>query len=183
MKEGKSWLLAAWSSMLISLVAMAFTPVAVYVSGEGETLSYSILSLVTDGSHFSQSVLNEYTGPVLLTFRGPVVAALAAVAIAAVACALVGLVLIGTQYPQRWQFCLTFVGLVGTAVPSVLILVGVFLSEDYFLGTLRCGASPVITPVAMIISIIAVTKRRSAAQKAVTDQLIAEGKLMRGGDL
>ena len=128
-------------------------------------------------------MLNDYTGPVLYTFRGPDVAALAVLAIAAVVCALAGLALIGTQYPQRWQFRLTFAGLAGTAAPSLLILLGVFLSEDYFRGTLSCGAAPVITPLAMLICILAVAQWQNAAQKAVIDELIAEGMMSRGGEI
>ena len=39
MKVGKRWLFAAWGSMIISLAAMLFVPVAVYVTRDGEVLS------------------------------------------------------------------------------------------------------------------------------------------------
>lgn len=183
MHNGKNWLLAAWICLIFSIIAMVFMPIVTYTSSNGVETSFPIQLLLTNGEFFSQFVLNDYNGPVLIRFQGIAVTGLAVVAILAVACAIMGLVLIWSQRPRSWQYRLTFIGLVGVAVPSLLILLGVCLSGRYFNGTLRCGAAPVITPIAMIISIVAVAQRKNRSKEALEAKLIAEGKMMRGGDL
>lgn len=183
MKNGRNWLLAAWVGLIFSIFAMTLTPVVTYTKAMTGTESFTILTLISDGGSFSRSVLNDYTGPVLVHFQGEAVASIAIIAVLAVLCAAAGLGMIGTQRPRRWQFRLTFIGLVGTAVPSLLILLGVFLSDRYFIGTLQCGAAPIITPIAMIVSIVAVAQRKNRLQAELESKLMTEGKIMRGGDL
>lgn len=180
--QNKRWFYISMTCLIISVVSL-FISIVTYTTPAGDSYSYNIVGLLFQGHDFSQRVLNSYTGPVFATFTGVKITAMAAIAIIAFICAFTGLMTIRAQYPTTGQFILTFLGLIGTAVPSVLILILVFLSRNYFIGTVSCGLAPIITPIAMIISIITVKRRKDKVAEELRRRAMAKGLIRRATDM
>ena len=66
---------------------------------------------------------------------------------------------------------------------SFLIILGVILSADYFPGTLSCGLSPIITPIAMAVCIRVVIRRRNKVLEQLSAEMQAQGLIQPAGDL
>lgn len=179
--ERKQWFYLAIFCMLVSIASL-FTSIITYTTPSGAVISYSLPDLL-QGSSFRDTVLSQYTGPVLWKMGGSTVSILAGLAVASVVCALVGLLTLRAQYPNTWQFVLTLAGLVGTAVPSFLVILAVLLSRDHFRGSISCGLAPLVTPVAMAVCIQAVIRRRSKVLEQLRANAEAQGLIRQAGDL
>ncbi len=179
--EKKKWFYVAISGLLVSILSL-FTSIITYTAPGGRSTSYSLQDLLTSNS-FRDNVLSQYTGPVLWEMGGATVSLLAFLAVAAVLCAVVGLLTLRAQRPNTWQFVLTVAGLAGTAFPSFLVLLAVALSGDYFYGTISCGIAPIVTPIAMVVCIRAVIRRRNKVLEELRAELEAEGLVFQAGDL
>ena len=179
--EKKKWFYVALSCVVISLGSL-FTSIITYRFPNGRVEHYNLIDLLLS-TEFRDQVLDQYTGPVLWAMDGATVSILAMIAVAAVLCALIGLVTLRKQRPNTWQFILTLTGLVGTAFPSFLVLLGVVLSDNYFRGDLSCGISPIITPIAMVICICAVVRRRNKVLEQLRREMEAKGLVFQAGDL
>lgn len=179
--DKKKWFYVAIGYLIISILSL-FTSIITYTSPAGRTTSYSLTDLL-QGSEFRDDVLSQYTGPVLWKMGGSTVNLLAVLAVAAVVCALVGLLTLRAQYPNTWQFVLTLTGLVGTAIPSFLVILAVILSKNCFLGSISCGLAPLVTPVAMAVCIRAVIRRRNKVLEELRAEAEARGLIRQAGDL
>ena len=179
--DKKKWFWAAISCVAISVLSL-FTSIITYTAPNGATTSYSLLDLL-QGSEFRDHVLSKYRGPVLWNMGGPTVSILAFMAVAAIACAIIGLVTLRAQRPNKKNFALTIVGLIGTAFPSFLVILAVILSKNYFVGSISCGISPIITPVAMALCIYVVMRRRNKVLEQLRLELEAKGLIWQAGDL
>ncbi len=179
--EKNKWFYVAMSSLAVSLLSL-FTSIISYTPPRGKTVHYNLTSLLFE-TKFRDDVLSEYTGPVLWKMGGATVSILALVAVAAVLCALVGLVTLRKQRPNTWQFVLTLAGLVGTAFPSFLVILAVLLSDNYFPGDITCGISPIIMPIAMVICILAVIRRRNKVLEQLRREMEAKGLVFQAGDM
>ena len=181
MKDKNKWFYVALSSLAVSILSL-FTSIISYTAPNGRTTHYNLIRLLS-GTDFLDNVLYYYTGPVFWKMEGPTVSVLAFVAVAAVACALVGLITLRKQRPNTWQFALTFVGLVGTAFPSFLVILAVMLSDHYFPGDISCGIAPIVIPIAMVICILAVIRRRNKVLEQLRREMEAKGLVFQAGDL
>ena len=177
----KQWFYIAVGCLALSVVSL-FSSVVIYTDTAGAIHSYSIIDLLS-GDGFRDTVLARYTGPVIWKMGGSTVSVISAVAVISLICAIAGLLTLRAQRPNLWQFRLTLLGLIGTSIPSFLILLAVGLSKDYFTGAVSCGAAPIITPIAMAISIFVVIRRKNKVQEELNKQLKAQGLIYRGGDL
>ena len=175
------WFHVAVGSLAVSILSL-FTSIVSYTAPGGGTTHYNLINLLS-GTDFLDNVLWYYTGPVFWKMEGPTVSVLAFGAAAAMVCALMGLITLRKQRPNTWQFILTLVGLVGTTFPSFLVILAVMLSDNYFPGNISCGVSPVITPVAMVICILAVIRRRNKVLEQLRREMEAKGLVFQAGDL
>ena len=179
--ERNKWFSVAMGSLGVSILSL-FTSIISYTAPNGRITHYNLINLLS-GTDFLDNVLWYYTGPVFWKMEGPTVSILAFGAVAAMVCALVGLITLRKQRPNTWQFVLTLVGLVGTAFPSFLVILAVMLSDNYFPGDIACGISPIITPVAMVICILAVIRRRNKVLEQLRREVEAKGLVFQAGDL
>lgn len=179
--DKKKWFYVAFGCVIVSVLSL-FTSIITYTSPVGIRSSFSLIDLM-EGTQFSNTVLRQYKGPVLWHINGATVSGLAMLAVAALICAIVGLITLRAQRPNRWNFILTLVGLVGTAFPSFMIILAVILSGRYFSGTVSCGISPIITPVAMLFCIHVVIRRKNKVQEQLRRELEAQGQIWSAGDL
>lgn len=177
----KMWFYIAILCILISIFSL-FTSIITYTANNGEISEYSIIELL-EGEKFSDTVLMEYTGKVVWDINGSTVTVLVIIAIVSLLCAVTALVTLRAQYPNRWQFVLAIMGLIGISIPSILVIIAVFLLKNYFRGTIKCGLSPVITPIAMIICIVAVLRRRNKVLKDLQAKMRAKGLIKQAEDL
>lgn len=159
-----TWLGVALSCLLFSVISM-FLPVLKYEYANGiKTVEFSVLDFL-DPDELTK-VLSQYTGSFRMNVDSTVAVFLACLAGLAIVAAFVGVITMSVQRPNKWQFVLAMIGLVGTVIPSILVFAAVLLSVRYFPGTFSCGAYPIITPLSMGVCIYMVTykHRRSQAE-------------------
>lgn len=128
-------------------------------------------------------VLAEYKGDHFLTIDNIVATILGVVAFLAIVAALVGVITMSRQRPNRWQFVLALVGIIGTTIPSLLIFVLLALSVNSFPGTFVPGIYPILTPITMVLCLLLVTSRHRRTQEELRAMEASRGLIYRGGDL
>lgn len=179
--KDKLLIIGAYMCLAVSILSL-FTTIIGYKNGNGEYKAFSVLDLVSSGE-FEEFVGSEYTGTVYIAIQGTVLHIFVVVGIAAIFCVVIGLATLSSQKKNVWPFIMTLIGLIGTMVPSILILVFVLALNNNYIGTLSCGVYPIITPIAMIISIIASTQMFRRNRAYVKKLKAAEGLIFHGGNL
>ena len=69
------------------------------------------------------------------------------------------------------------------SIPSILIIIGVLVSSEFYYGTIGCGIAPIFTPIAMLICVRTVLRRKDKVKAALQAKVAAEGLLKQAGDL
>ena len=180
MKKNIRWLLPVLTCIVAS-VASIFRPVLTYQYPQGQKSNFNIFNLIEPIE--LSAILSTYTGSFVVRINRTVVTILVVCAVMAIVAAFVGVITMSLQRPNTWQFVLALVGIIGTAIPSVLIFLAVLLSGKYFPGTFSCGVYPIITPVAMALCMITVTKKHKKTQAELRAAEKAKGLIRPGGDL
>lgn len=175
--------LAAYISLAVAVLSV-FTTIIGYTNSAGVHRSFSIIDLLNPGaSGFEQFVSYEYVGVIYWNITMTHVTILAIISIVALIFAVVGLMLISKQKENRGSFALTVVGLIGTMMPSVILLIITVVLRASYKGRIYCGIYPIVSPIAMIVCIIATTqmhRRNLEAQKKLES---VNGLIFKGGDL
>ncbi len=78
---------------------------------------------------------------------------------------------------------MALVGISGTAIPAIIVLIAAPVSQQYLPGTFQCGVYPIITPIAMVLCMITVTKKYKRALAEIRAAEKAKGLIRPGGDL
>lgn len=177
-KNGNIWFFLAFTCIVLSLASM-FLPIFRY-NYEGQEMNFNILDLVTESEDFDYYVINKYTGPVVWDISSNTVCILGLLGILALALAIGGLVTLKTQYPNTLNVILTIIGMIGIMVPSFTAIICVAVYGRYFVGELSLGVAPMISPVACLISIFAVVRRKSKASREWKEN---NNLFFKGGDL
>lgn len=180
MKKSIQWLLPVLTCLIAS-VASIFLPVLSYEYPNGQSVAFNVFDFV-EPDELSQ-ILFTYSGSLRMGVDPVVVVILAIAAVLSIIAAFVGVITMSRQRPNTWQFVLALVGIIGTAIPSVLIFLAVILSKNYFPGTFSFGVYPIITPIAMVLCMITVTKKHRKTQAEIRAAEKAKGLIRRGGDL
>lgn len=179
--EKTGWFYIAIGCVVISLLSL-FLPILRYTD-EQMAISFNIVDLIGGNEYFEAYVIDAYYGPVIWNISQTATTVLAVIAIIALICAVVGLLTLRVQRPNTKQFILTIVGLVGVSIPSVTVIVIVLLFGKYYYGTLTLGIAPVISPIALLISIGAVIRRKNKVAEEIQRELEAKGLIWKAGDL
>lgn len=176
-----TWLSVTLLCLMLSIISM-FLPVLTYeYAGGKRVVDFSVLDFF-EPDELSE-VLSYYTGSFSLTVDSSVATFLAILAVLAIVAAFVGVITMSAQRPNKWQFILSIVGLVGTLIPSVLVFTAVLLSFDYFPGTFSFGVYPVITPISMGICMYMVTRKHKRTQAELEAEKRAAQHWHAPGDL
>ena len=181
MKKDIRWLLPALTCVVVS-VASLLLPILTYLYPNGRSISFNVLSFVKP-SHELTSILDKYSGPYGMDISESLQTVLAALAVIAILAAFAGVITMSRQRPNTWQFILALVGIIGTAIPALLVIVAAPISQRYLPGTFRFGVYPIITPIAMIVCLIMVVQRRRKTLKEKRAVERAGGLIYRAGDL
>ena len=87
------------------------------------------------------------------------------------------------QRPNKGSFVLSLVGIIGTAIPSIIVMIAAPVSRQYLPGFFQVGVYPIITPIAMALCIVTVTRKHKKTQAEIQAAEKAKGLLRPGGDL
>lgn len=185
MAKKNRWMAVATGAIVLSLSSLLL-PVISYRSKTGLRSDYNIFALLGT-SDFAQVVFGDYTGTFLKGFPYETIELytklLVAVGAGAIVLALVGINSMSKQYESNTPFILTLLGLVGTAIPSITLIVLYTMSAEQFMGTISLGPYAVVTPLAMICACMAVTARHRMTAEEARLQREASAYIRPAGDL
>lgn len=194
MNKKKGWLYIALGALILSIVSL-FLPVITYHSSDGNTYTYNVIKLF-NAEDFLQNVLadthtSSATGLMSLFDKHSYSDALpqfltvliVLISILAIVVAFVGIISMSKQYESATPFRLAVLGLIGSAIPAVALLLMAILTRNYFYEPVKLGVYPIITPIAMIIAIIAVNSRHKLSKEQQELVRAASAYLKPAGDL
>jgi len=183
MKENKSWFWIALGCVAVSIFALLLPVITYLPKGETQTLTFNIVDIISMSDEFDFYVLHQYYGPIVWDISNGTAAIMAVLALLAIICAVGGIFTLTAQRPNTWQFVLTIIGLVGVAIPSIVIIVCVLGYGRYFSGNIGFGIAPIISPLAMIPCIITVIGRKNKVAERIRKEAMAKGLIREAGDL
>ena len=185
MAKKNRWMLVATGAIILS-VSSLLLPVISYQGKVGVRHNYNILALLGDND-FAQVVFGDYMGTFLKGFPYETIELytkiLVAVGAGAIVLAFVGINSMSKQYESNTPFRLTLLGLVGTAIPSITLIVLYAMSAEQFRGTISLGPYAFVTPIAMICACMAVTARHRMTAEEARLQREASAYIRPAGDL
>lgn len=173
--EKRIWLYAAAIALGVSVLS-SFMTILSYKSPTGVVYRYNLLGLI-EGNSFTKNVLAFYEDTVYWNINNTWVTLLTIVSVASLICSIVGLLSLRQQRPNIKQFWLTIIGLIGTSLPALLVLIAVPMFRSGFPGQLSYGVYPVIAPIATLISVLAVYRKKNKVQEELRKELEDKGKI------
>lgn len=183
MKKAKHNILVIVSYIALAIAILSgFTTVVGYTNSEGIHKNFMLIDFLSS-SEFDSFVMCEYYGSIVWNIDIIFVRVLAIVAVIAVLCAVIGLKILSEQRNNIWPFVLTLVGLIGTMIPSLLLFICIVILKNSYIGTISCGVYPIVSPMAMIISIYAATQAHRKNIEYQKKLKAANGLIRRGGNL
>lgn len=181
MKKRIQWLMPVLTCLIVSILSL-FLPVLTYLYPNGKKTSFNILSFIQKSDEFVQ-ILYSYNGPFQIKVGTVWLVILAVLAALAIVAAFVGVVTMSRQRPNKGSFVLSLVGIIGTAIPSIIVMIAAPVSRQYLPGFFQVGVYPIITPIAMALCIVTVTRKHKKTQAEIQAAEKAKGLLRPGGDL
>lgn len=186
MDKKQNWMYISIGSIISSLLSL-FLPVITYQSARtGIVGHYNIIKLLSN-DELINNVFQEYTGEFLRGMSYSEVSTwvvlLCIVGVGAIILAFVGIKSMTKQYESEKPFRLAIAGLIGTAVPSIVLLILYLYSKNQYAGTMHLGAYIIITPIAMVLACLTVTSRHRLTQEEVKLQQEAKAYIRPAGDL
>lgn len=178
------WFYVALACVIVSILAL-FLPIFKYGSGKN-VKSFNIVDLISGNEDFVNSILRGYHGPFEVDITGGMVTVMAVVVVISLVLAIIGLITLRVQRPNTINFVITIIGLIGIMVPSILALVVVVGLGKYYPQPIAIGIAPIIAPIAIIICIIVVIRRKTkltAEQKRLQMEVEEKGLIQKAGDL
>lgn len=167
------------------MVSLLF-PIITYTDKRGGVHPFNIFKLL--GGGFAAIVQEEYTGGSLIDMSNGafdlVVAIVSLIgAAAAIVASFVGIRSMAKQYESQWPFRMTVCGLVGTAIPALLLIIAGMLSSSSYMGKISLGAYVIVTPLAMVVSVLTVVRRHRLTRTELEIQKEAASYIHVAGDL
>ena len=186
MGKKQNWMYISIGSIVLSILSL-FLPVITYQSARtGMIGRYNIIKLISN-DELINNVFEEYTGEFLRGMSYSEVSTwvilLCAVGVGAIILAFVGIKSMTKQYESEKPFRLAISGLIGTAIPSIVLLVLYLYSKNQYAGTMHLGAYIIITPIAMVLACLTVTSRHRLTQEEAKLQQEAKAYICPAGDL
>lgn len=139
------------------MVSLLF-PIITYTDKRGGVHPFNIFKLL--GGGFAAIVQEEYTGGSLVGIRS-----------------------MAKQYESQWPFRMTVCGLVGTAIPALLLIIAGILSSSSYMGKISLGAYVIVTPLAMVVSVLTVVRRHRLTRTELEIQKEAASYIHVAGNL
>lgn len=181
MKKNIQWLLPVLTCIVAS-VASVFLPVLTYIYPNGRKAEFNLIDF-TEQSQELLDILASYSGPFDMYIDKIWLTILSVLAVLSIIAAFVGVITMSLQRPNTWQFVLALVGIIGTAIPAIIVMIAAPISQQYLPGIFRFGVYPIITPIAMVLCMITVTQKHKRTQAELRAAEKAKGLIYPGGDL
>ena len=185
MDKKKIWMYISLGSIVLSIVS-TFFPVITYESGStGEESSYNLIDMIFNDK-LIDTVFSEYHGTTTMS-RGllsVIVIIVCLIGVVAIISAFVGIISMEKQYESVWPFRLSMIGLIGTAVPALSLIILWIVSKSDFRGIMSClGLYIILTPIAMVIACITVTRKHRLNKRQLAIQKEASNYIRPAEDL
>lgn len=186
MNKKQTWMYASMGAIILSIASL-FLPVLSYKSYQtGITKGYNIFKLINN-SELIQNMFTEYHGSFFRDMSDSTVSVcmvlLCIIGVAAIVLAFVGIKSMTKQYESATPFYLAMSGLIGTAIPSVSLLILYLVSKNQYDGTMYLGTYIIVTPIAMVFACLTVTKRHRLSREESAIQREAQKYIRPAGDL
>lgn len=181
MRKNIQWL-APVLICIIASVASVFLPVLTYVYPNGDKVSFNVFGF-TEPSTDLLEILATYDGPFNIYFPNILLTVAAVVAVLAIIAAFVGVITMSLQRPNTWQFVLALIGIIGTAIPAIILIIAAPISRHFFPGTFQFGIYPIITPITMGMCMFMVTRKHKRTKAQLLAAEKAKGLIRPAGDL
>jgi len=186
MDKKQTWFYTSIGAIVLS-VASLFLPVLSYRnSHSGTAEGYNIIKLINN-SELIRNMFAEYQGDLFKNMSYDTLSTcmilLCLIGIAAIVLAFIGIKSMTKQYESAKPFYLAISGLVGTAIPSIALLVLYLVSKNQYAGTMSLGVYIIITPIAMVFACLTVTKRHRLSREEAAIQAEAQKYIRPAGDL
>jgi hypothetical protein len=179
--EKQNWFYLAIGGVAVSIISL-FMSIITYVTSF-DKYTFNIMDFIGFNKEIDTVLAAGYRGPSTITINGWLAGILGFLAVAAVVCAVIGLITLREQRPNTAQFTLTIIGLIGVMIPSIVAMVVVFGYGKDYAGEISLGLAPIITPIAMFFSIMAVIRRKNKVAEEIQNELRAKGLIHEAGDL
>ena len=180
MNKYDKWLVPVLILIIASILSM-FLTVLSYIYPDGRQVVFNIVDFVEQSDELVD-ILAAYSGPTMYIDK-VWLTVLAFLAAAAIVAAFAGVVTMSRQRPNTWQFVMALAGVIGTAIPAIIVIVAAPLSQRYLPGAFRFGVYPIVTPIAMAVCMITVTKKHKKTQAEIRAEERAKDLIRPGGDL
>lgn len=186
MDKKRNWMYTSICSLVLSIVSLLM-PVISYESGRTRAISrYNIFKLI-DSEELNRKVFSEYNGEFLSGMSDSAVSfwvfVLCLIGVGAIVLAFVGIKSMEKQYESSKPFKLAICGLIGTALPSLVLLILYLFSKSQYSGTMHLGAYIIVTPIAMVIACMTVTSKYRLNKEEARIQAEARAYIRPAGDL
>ncbi len=186
MNNKKTWLIVSIGSICLSLFSL-FLPVLSYRSARtGVVSGYNIFRLINNRDMI-RNVFEEYNGAFLRGMSystiSKMIVFLSIIGVTAIVFAFVGIRSMVKQYESAWPFRLAISGLIGTAIPSLTLLVLFIVSKNQYDGVMTLGTYIIITPIAMVLACVTVVNRHRLTLEEKKLQEEASVYIRPAGDL
>ena len=198
MEKKKGWMIVSVGAIILGIVSL-FLPVITYRNSNGTTYSYNVVKML-NASDFLNNVMSDNSGKVFQKSDSTIVSyfsslnaddflptfltvTITIVGVIAIILSFIGIRSMSKQYESAWPFRLTIIGLIGTAIPAIALLIILAVSKKYLNSGIGMGAYVYITPLAMIAAIITVTNRHRLSVDEQRAQVEARQYLYPAGDL
>lgn len=186
MDKKQKWMYTARGAIILSIASLLL-PVISYTSARtGITTRYNVFGLFNTDA-LNSNIFNEYTGEFLYGMSESEtsfwVVLLCIIGIVAIVLAFVGIRSMSKQYESVAPFRLVICGLIGTAIPSIVLLILYIFSKNQYSGTMHLGAYVIVTPIAMVIACLTVTSKYRLNQEEAKAQTEARAYIKPAGDL
>lgn len=186
MEKKQNWMYISIGAIILSLLSL-FLPVITYQSARTGIIGrYNIIKIL-DTRELNENVFSEYTGEFLRGMSDSDTSMWAVlisiIGVTAIVLAFVGIKSMTKQYESETPFRLAICGLIGTAIPSIVLLVLYLYSMNQYEGTMHLGAYIIITPIAMVPACLTVTSRHRMTQEEARLQKEAQLYIRPAGDL
>lgn len=186
MDKKKTWFYTSIGAIALSVLSLLLPVITYHSAKTGMTTRYNIIRMFNT-RYLIKTVFSEYHGSFLRSMSNSGVAVavivLCVVGIAAIVLAFIGINSMTKQYESDMPFRLAICGLIGTAIPSVVLLMLYLVSKNQFRGTMHLGAYIFITPLAMVLACLTVTSRHRLSREEARIQAEARAYIRPAGDL
>lgn len=186
MNQKKNWMYISIGSIILSVVSLVL-PIMSYRSARtGVLTNYNVFKMLNNTELIS-NVFEEYNGDFLRGMSygtvSTLIILLSIVGVSAIVMAFIGIRSMAKQYESAWPFRLAMGGLIGTAIPSITLLILFIFSQNQYDGKMMLGAYIIISPIAMILACLTVVNRHRLTQEEILLQKEASKYIHPAGDL